>query len=576
MDRAIATAPGRNKSFVSPKGAKLLFVVLTLHIAVPPFVDRVIQLGLSFKLLLFLGLWVITTACFLSCCFVKHFFLRWTLAAVLGVSAGIVVGYEAVYQSSFTYLNAFILVMDRGAGLDALRMYPISSLHGLISIIVTFFAVGLKPPSVAVKLGRFAALIYLLPIPLLLLVLVLRSGGGLNGLHPGWVGLGYASYLGLKKAQWSTGNQRAVEMNQTGPAAARDIILIVDESIAGQYLDINDPAGAYSGLSRSLEDASIHNFGLATSATNCSYGSNMALRYGGFGTEFQKNVKNRPSIWSFAKVAGFRTHYIYPYAGFEPYLTEDQLRSIDRPASFDHMPLIERDQKAAEAMRVLLNNDESDFVFVNKMGGHFSVNRSYPADRTFYRPALSRDRLWDLDGNSVELFPSIIQQPDDWRLYRNSYRNALHWNVGTFFDRIFKDSDLSDAIIIYTADHGQNLHEKSNPAKGTHCATYPIIEEAIVPLVLIAGGNTSGKHWHASAVANKDKLTHSHIFPTLLSFMGYSSSKLTRRYGETMDGATPDRPSYLINVTFDGGVSARSVEFDMVDVARPLVSDVER
>src|SRR3546814_13481670 len=49
-----------------------------------------------------------------------------------------------------------------------------------------------------------------------------------------------------------------------------DIVLIVDESIAARYLDINDPAGVRSGLARPPAGVRVANFGVAASITNCS------------------------------------------------------------------------------------------------------------------------------------------------------------------------------------------------------------------------------------------------------------------------------------------------------------------
>ncbi len=78
-------------------------------------------------------------------------------------------------------------------------------------------------------------------------------------------------------------------------------------------------------------------------------------------------------------------------------------------------------------------------------------------------------------------------QKDDWLLYRNAYQNTLLWNVGEFFKRIFQQGDLSHAVLIYTSDHGQDLHERGNPGLNTHYGGDPVAEEGLVPLVVNPG-----------------------------------------------------------------------------------------
>src|SRR3546814_5774992 len=75
-----------------------------------------------------------------------------------------------------------------------------------------------------------------------------------------------------------------------------DIVLIVDESIAARYLDINDPAGVRSGLARPPAGVHVANFGVAAAITNCSYGSNMTLRHGGTRAAYRRiNATDRKS-----------------------------------------------------------------------------------------------------------------------------------------------------------------------------------------------------------------------------------------------------------------------------------------
>lgn len=88
---------------------------------------------------------------------------------------------------------------------------------------------------------------------------------------------------------------------------SRNIILIVDEGVAGQYLDVNSPTGVPTPLSGTWPSARIYNYGLAASVTNCSVGSNVTLRYGGTRNDYQRINGTQPSIWAYARKAGLRT-----------------------------------------------------------------------------------------------------------------------------------------------------------------------------------------------------------------------------------------------------------------------------
>src|SRR3546814_6728377 len=118
------------------------------------------------------------------------------------------------------------------------------------------------------------------------------------------------------------------------PAADQgDIVLIVDESIAARYLDINDPAGVRSGLARPPAGVHVANFGVAAAITNCSYGSNMTLRHGGTRAAYRRINATMPSLFAYAKRAGFGTVYIDAQrdgGAYQNGVDDRERRDIDR------------------------------------------------------------------------------------------------------------------------------------------------------------------------------------------------------------------------------------------------------
>src|SRR3546814_18348660 len=128
-----------------------------------------------------------------------------------------------------------------------------------------------------------------------------------------------------------------------------------------------------------------------------------------------------------------------------------------------------------------------------------------------HRPALPRGQHEDVsDTGNREGFGGTRE---DWRRYRNAYRNTLLWNVGAFFDRLFERADLSAATLVYTSDHGQDLHERGNPGLNTHCSSDPVPEEGLVPLVVIEGDGLATIDWQANTVPHPHRAPHSKKFP---------------------------------------------------------------
>jgi glucan phosphoethanolaminetransferase (alkaline phosphatase superfamily) len=156
-------------------------------------------------------------------------------------------------------------------------------------------------------------------------------------------------------------------------------------------------------------------------------------------------------------------------------------------------------------------------------------------------------------------------QQNDWALYRNAYRNTVLWNVGEFFRRIFQQADLNNAVLIYTSDHGQDLHERGNPGLNTHCGGDPVAEEGLVPLVVIEGEQLRTLDWRSALAQNKDRSSHYNIFPTLLQLMGYDPAGIQAIYGKSLSQPTEDE--FTFNYRFHARLGAEP-EWKHIDLDR--------
>ena len=236
----------------------------------------------------------------------------------------------------------------------------------------------------------------LIAAPLLILlvlagILFIRGGDGARGLPPGYTGAAYSLLYGYERSTDVVAPRGPVSLPLVRPLNGDgDIVLLVDESISGQYLDINSDRGVYSGLKAPGKGVAVHNFGLAVSIAHCSAAVNYTLRHGGTRDDYVRINGTMPSIWSYARKAGLETVYIdVPRTDriFNNMMDEAEAKDIDRWIQFDDVPIQRRDHAAADALAGLLNDGKRQFIYVQKIGAHFPIHDKYPDAYMRYRSA---------------------------------------------------------------------------------------------------------------------------------------------------------------------------------------------
>ena len=249
----------------------------------------------------------------------------------------------------------------------------------------------------------------------------------------------------------------------------------------------------------------------------------------------------------YAKAAGLRTVYIDAQrtgGALHNAMTEEERALIDTFVQFDEVPVVDRDMAAADRLVQELAETEPALILVNKVGAHFPVHDKFPDEYMTYRPVLPRGDWTEVsDTGSREGFDG---SEGSWALYRNSYRNALAWNVGAFFERLLERADLSAAVLIYTADHGQDLRSGGGSGLTTHCSPSPSGVEGAVPLLTLS----ADPRWQVPEAALGEG-SHYRIVPTLLQLMGYEAGAVEARYGPSLI-STVDEPD-----TFNARFNAR-------------------
>ena len=526
---------------------KEILIILYLAAGYGAIGDRLASLGLAPEMVLYLGLFGLLTLCLLLATYVTNTPLRILYSLILSGSALFLDSTQRIMGEPLSYEIFINLVNSTGFAGEALSQHGASILWSLPASLLLFAGIALKPRW-RPPLPRFAAVFApVAGVALLSLILFARGGEGSLGLPGAFAPLSYSSLNLYESAAGERGARHQVSLVPRSIGAPRDVILIVDESVAGHYLDLNSPAGIRSGLMEERAGLDLYNYGAAAAITHCSVGTNLTLRYGGTRDDYQRINATMPSIWDYAEKAGFRSVYIDGQrtgGALHNLMGEEEVGSIDRFIQFDSVPVRDRDMAAADVLAALTRNGRADFVLVNKVGAHFPIHDKYPDAFMRHRPALPRGQYEDVtDTGSRDGFGGAAE---DWRRYRNAYRNTLLWNVGAFFDRLFARADLSAATIIYTSDHGQDLHERGSPGLNTHCSGDPVPEEGLVPLVVIEGAELNILDWETNLAGNRNRVSHYQIFPTLLTLMGYRPDEVAALYGDSLIPRSRDPVTFNI------------------------------
>lgn len=524
---------------------KILLILIYLALDYSAVLSRFAMLGLSPLLAVFLVLYGTLTLALLATAFIPQHGGRLIMAALFSCASITLYAYEWSAASAFDYVSFEMMLASRGDAGDAAVQHGGSLLQAIAATIPLFLGLALPPRMKGLRLK----LHWLLPLSGLLglsLLLYIRGGEGARGLPSAFAPLAYVGIKAAVTLSEEAVSRQPVEFKKPARAPGHDIVLIVDESVSPTYLDINDPGGVYSGLNVARPGSDIINYGIAAAITNCSAGSNLSLRYGGDRQSYFRLYKSHPSIWAYARAAGLRAVYLDGQRSggkLQNMATLSERAEIDDFVQLDRVPVVERDQRLARLLAERIDNGVAEFIYVNKVGAHFPVADKFPDAQAQYRPLPPRGGT----ANIIDMGSSHGRHKgttDEWRLYRNAYRNTLTWNVGAFFDHLFASSRVTDAVIIYTSDHGQDLHESGQPGKTTHCITYPRAEEGAVPLVVIdrqAGGRLP---WRSHLATTRHGQSHFRIFPTLLALMGYEAAEVEPVYGPTLTASSKDAMTF--------------------------------
>jgi lipid A ethanolaminephosphotransferase len=504
---------------------------------------RLEQLGAPSHTAAFLALWGVSAAALFCVAFSPCRACRYLWTMVFILCSLVALSYSLITSSQLRLADAEQLLEALVFADNVLAFYGGPLLLAALICLIGILALNMPPfwqpgPAAGPAWPAAALLLPFVPVAATAGVLYVRGGHGTDGLPVQFTSPAFALVLGLERLAAGRPPARRDVAITPGEARVKHVVVIMDESVRGDLLDINRPGGVYTGLLP--HDAAMANFGVMSSISNCSAPTNAGFRYGVARGTYLADLAANPSIWRYARKAGYRTIYVDGQrhrGGLMNLMSAQERAEID-----DHIQLpastapAERDIQIARLLRSLVQRDgQRSFVFVNKMGAHFPYEGKYPPEQAPYQPVLKRTYF----GSEVD--PKNVWQPTaedaDTRMrVRNSYLNALAWNVGVFFDTLLAGLDLSGTVLVYMSDHGQNLNEDGMSGYHTHCSTErATAAEGMVPLVVLTHAPRLLAQLRDAARRNRDRVSQFNVFPSVLALLGYRPRDIARF-------ATPELP----------------------------------
>lgn len=275
----------------------------------------------------------------------------------------------------------------------------------------------------------------------------------------------------------------------------RHIVWVIDESVA------ETPFRRL--IAPTLTGVPHSDFGTAAAMGHCSAPAQVALRSG---VDVRRvsatsDLRTTPSIWAYAKAAGYRTLLIDGQTAGAP---QNLMLPPERALIDTYRPMvggIDTDLKIADALNAAMKGGGRSFTYAVLRGVHFQYRDHYPKGAV---PADSPVRL--------------------------QYDTALNWSKRRFFERLLTGVDRETVAIVYTSDHGQNLAPGALP----HCSREAVADEFRVPLLAFLPGAEEARY----AATPRAGHSASQIFPATLVWMGYDPAAVAARYDNDLTRPT--------------------------------------
>lgn len=446
--------------------------------------------------------------------------------------------------------NTILIEMQRSGAVDAaMSSYSYVICYGMLIALAYTMLIWLIVKLSGVRIGKYYT--SLIPIVVLsILYIEFNHSKASIANFPVVVKVPFQFYAAATLPVYR-GKRASVTWHFNAQKQVNKLVFIVDESVRGDVLSINGFKIETTPYLQQIKSC-IFNYGIATSSGNCSASSHIMLQTGIRPNQMHEmaiRLFKNPSIFQFAKHAGYKTIYIDGQTMgslLQNYLRSSDFESIDKTiqirSKYPNVTHPEIDFKISEEIIRLLkeNTQEKLFIYVIKSGIHFPYEKS----------------IIQVDPGIAKTFVEDKNSDDAVDQLRLNYYSSTKWNVDHFFNTLLPQIAQYNPIIIYTSDHGQVLREQGILA--THCIVNNIVYQGIVPLIIFALGDSYTKFLSLAKnnfLNNYNKASHFNIFPTILLLFGYSEKDIAQYYEPSLfdklngkrifyTGVAPGNPDY--------------------------------
>lgn len=518
-------------AFLALKCGLLLLLVILTNQGLEDRLRILVSDQRLLSLAVFSLIWMISVAALLVVAFLPGLVVRLAWAIPLGIASAAGYAYYAVQGAEFYIFDMLNFWVSRHEAARATEYYADAAWSATAIFLLCLVAIAMPPSMPAarntLRSRYWSPLVPLLPVLLIASVVVLRDGKGSQALPMQFSPLSLAAVAAYKINSGSFRERELVSMTP-GTPLSRAIVLVVDESIRADFMNL-DPDNPTAPEMAALGDRWV-DFGPAVASGNCSYLSNAMLRFMVDRRDLVRSVHTSPTIWHYAKAAGYRTVYIDAQPTFEQ--VYGKLQNLMTPAEVlliddfhkivgEYAPY-ELDDELVELLLKELSAGDPVFIYANKNGAHFPYAHGSPEpSRPNTKDALADPFLAEID----------------------HYARAVRWSTDRTLARLVREADWNGTTVVYTADHGQNF----TPSRLTHCTTAMNVDpsEAIVPLLVASGDAGLQQRFKQVAARHPGHATHFAIPPTLLELMGYPTEEIAQKYEGSLLGDLSWKPQFV-------------------------------
>lgn len=302
-----------------------------------------------------------------------------------------------------------------------------------------------------------------------------------------------------------------------------NILLILDESVRGDYISINNSLlDTTPGLERYIQayPENFLNYGVMLASGTYSFlPRNVLLTGVAEMPDTQLTSQTNPTLFQIAKGNGYRTLFLNLWGADLPDVVfrNEDIETVDElHAGFQEFSndILLADFEAAKYLNERFRKEEGLFVFLMPRGIHSPYEEQYPdaPEYCHYLPRMKRGEWYS---------------PQKRREHVNSFKNAVRYHVDGFFEALLGEEpeSLRNCSVFWTSDHGQSLMEDGQLE--SHGSKY--LEQALVPFLIF-----STEPWLATRIRKPSEalgtLSHMNIYPTLCSLLERAEARSAGAY----------------------------------------------